>query len=71
MSRVNPQGSKVGPNMLNIFIRDLNHGIKCTLMNFADDTKLNGEGDTWILQGYLDGLEEWANKNLMKFNKDK
>jgi len=43
-------------------------------MIFDNDTKLSGEvnlsegRDT--LQEDLDRLEEWANKNLMKFNKD-
>ncbi|GAB0184902.1 cAMP-dependent protein kinase inhibitor alpha [Grus japonensis] len=50
-------------------------GIKHTLMKFVDDTKLSGEADTSerraTLQEDLDRLEEWANKNLMKFNKDK
>ncbi|GAB0179987.1 mitochondrial enolase superfamily member 1 [Grus japonensis] len=56
-------------------VRDLDDGIKCTLMKFANDTKLSREVDT--LEGRatlwedLDRLEEWANKNLMKFNKDK
>ncbi|GAB0203189.1 hypothetical protein GRJ2_002784500 [Grus japonensis] len=56
-------------------MRDLDDGIKCTIMKFADDTKLSGEMDTSegkaTLQEDLDRLEEWANKNLMKFNKDK
>ncbi|PKU37421.1 rna-directed dna polymerase from mobile element jockey-like [Limosa lapponica baueri] len=61
--------------LFNIFISDLDDGIKCTLMNFADDTKLSGKVDT--LEGRatlwedLDRLEERANKNLMEFNKDK
>lgn len=44
-------------------------------MKFANDTKLNGEVDALeerdTLQEDLDRLEEWANKNLTKFNKDK
>jgi len=44
-------------------------------MKFADDTKLSVEADTLEGRtnpaGDVDRLEEWANKNLMKFNKDK
>ncbi|GAB0204351.1 mitochondrial enolase superfamily member 1 [Grus japonensis] len=54
---------------------DLDDGIKCTLMKFVYDNKLSGEADTSegtaTLQEDLGRLEEWANKNLMKFNKDK
>ncbi|KAM9591203.1 uncharacterized protein ACIBXB_006092 [Morphnus guianensis] len=61
--------------LFNTFISDLDDGIKCILMKFADDTKLNGEVDTLegraTLQEDLDRLEEWVNKNFMKFSKDK
>lgn len=42
---------------------------------FICDTKLSGEVDTSeggvTLQKDLDVLEDWANKNIMKSNKDK
>ncbi|PKU41465.1 rna-directed dna polymerase from mobile element jockey-like [Limosa lapponica baueri] len=69
------KGLILGPTLFNIFISDLDDWIKCTLMKFADDTKLSGEVDTSerraTPQEDLDRLEEWANKNLMNFNKDK
>ncbi|PKU48926.1 rna-directed dna polymerase from mobile element jockey-like [Limosa lapponica baueri] len=69
------QGSILGPKLFNALISDLNCRIKCTLMKFADGTKLSVEVDASegraTLQEDLDRLEEWVNKNLMKFNKDK
>ncbi|PKU41178.1 pol- hypothetical protein [Limosa lapponica baueri] len=69
------KGLILEPALFNIFISDLDDGIKCTLMKFADDTKLSGEVDTLegrvTLQEDLHRLKEWSNKNLMKFNKDK
>ncbi|GAB0182576.1 mitochondrial enolase superfamily member 1 [Grus japonensis] len=69
------QGLILGPTLFNVFISDLDDGIKCTLMKFVDNSKLSGEVDTSegraTLQEDLGRLEEWANKNLMKFNKDK
>jgi len=61
--------------LFHLLFNDLDEELECTLSKFADDTKLGGVADTLegcaAIQRDLNRLESWAQKNLMKFNKDK
>ena len=55
--------------LFNIFINDLDDGMKCTFSKFAENTELGGVADTpegcADIQQDLDRLEKWAGRNLM------
>jgi len=63
------------PVLFNIFIRDINDGIKCTLSKLADDTKLCGSVSMPERQDAIQRdphrIKQSTWKNLMRFNKSK
>ena len=67
-----PQGSVLGPVLFLIFIDDLDEDLACSVLKFADDTKVfgvvNGIEDRNRLQADLRRLVEWSDKWQMKFN---
>ena len=69
------QGSVLGLALFNIFVGDMDSGIKCTLSKFADDTRLYGEVNMLegrhAIQRDLERPERWACENLMKLKKAK
>lgn len=70
-----PQGSVLGCVLLNVFVNDLEGEVECTVFRCADDTKLGGAVDMFegkaAIQMQIDKLEEWADRNLMKFSQEK
>ena len=69
-----PRGSVLEPILFNIFISDIDSGVKRTQLWGAVD-KLWGAVDTpeeWgAIQRDLDRLEQWAQVNFMRFSKSK
>ena len=67
-----PQGSLLGPLLFNIYINDLDSGMKSRLSKFADDTKLGGKVDSRgggeQIQESIDTCMDWAKDWLMEFN---
>ncbi|GAB0184585.1 mitochondrial enolase superfamily member 1 [Grus japonensis] len=70
-----PQGSVLGLALFNIFVGNMDSGIKCSLSKFADNTKLCGAANTLegrdAIQRDLYRLERWVRVNLMNFSKAK
>lgn len=70
-----PHGSILSPVLFKISISDVEEVSKCTLIKCAGDSEL-GESVNVLesraaTQRDLDGQEEWANRDLLKFSNGK
>nr|VZI15064.1 unnamed protein product [Spirometra erinaceieuropaei] len=67
-----PQGSVLGPILFLIYADDAPRDLDCEVAVFADDMKIwsviRGPADEDRLQMYLNRLEEWSNRWLLRFN---
>ena len=70
-----PQGSVLGPILFVIFINDLPDAVSSVTRIFADDTKMYGrattDADRAKLQDDIEGLSDWSDEWLLKFNTSK
>jgi len=61
-----PQGSVLGPVLFLIFINDLDNGLLCRILQFADDIKLfslvNNPVEGELLQSDIDTVSNWAKR---------
>ena len=69
-----PQGSVLGPLLFVIFINDIDKGLNCRLLKFADDTKLSelvsSVEEIDKIREDLVKLSSWSAEWLMLFNID-
>ena len=67
-----PQGSVLGPILFLVYIDDLEEGVKCNILKFAEYTKLfrktKETGDKQKLQDDIDKLVRWSENWQMLFS---
>lgn len=68
-------GSVLELTLFNVFIKSLEYGAKCIIITSVNKAKLGGMASVLdsraAIQRYLKKLEEWLNRNLVKFSKVK
>ena len=72
-----PQGYVLGPILFLVYIKDLEEGVTCNILKFADDTKLFRKPkeieDKHNSQNDIDTLFRWSEKmtDIIQFGKCK
>ena len=75
MASGDPQGSRLGPVLFDVFVYEIGSGFLFEFLLYADDLKIfrsiRGFDDTASLQHGIDEPQKWCQNNKLKLNIEK